>query len=85
MNYIMKIFKHLEESIWLIKGVTETIKNQRKERKSGYLSTLLDTLDASSLGNLLTGKAVKTKMPRKEAIRPCKGTIRTGEDAIRVC
>ena len=46
---------------------------------------LLNTLAASSLGNLLTGKAVKTKMPRKEAIRPCKGTIRTGEDAIRVC
>ena len=30
MNNIMKIIKFLEESGWLIKGVTRTIKNQAK-------------------------------------------------------
>ena len=33
MNDIMKIFKSLEESRLLIKGVFETIKNELKEQK----------------------------------------------------
>ena len=32
MNYIMKIVKCLEESGLLIKGVSETIKNEAKEQ-----------------------------------------------------
>ena len=35
MNYIMKIVKSLEESISLIKGVSETIRNKAKEQKRG--------------------------------------------------
>ena len=35
MNYIMKIVKSLEESILLIKGVSETIRNKTKEQKRG--------------------------------------------------
>ena len=35
MNYIMKIVKSLEESILLIKGVSETIRNKAKEQKRG--------------------------------------------------
>ena len=67
MEYIMKIVKSLAESGLLIKGVRETIKNEAKEQKGGFLSILLDTLGASLLGNLLTGK----------------GTIREGEGTIR--
>ena len=67
MNDIMKIVKSLEESSLLIKDVSETIKNQAKERKGGFLSMLLATLGTSLLGNLLTGK----------------GTIRAGESTIR--
>ena len=56
MNDIMKIVKSLEESGFLIKGVSKTIKNEAKEQKGGFLSMLLGTLGASLLGNLLTGK-----------------------------
>ena len=34
MNDIIKIFKSLEESGLLIKGVSKTIKNEEKEQKS---------------------------------------------------
>ena len=63
MNDIMKIAQALENSSVLLKGVTETIKNETKEQKGGFLSTLLATLGASLLGHLLTGK----------------GTVRAGE------
>ena len=56
MNDIMKIIKSLEGSGLLIKGVSETIKNEAKEQKEGFLSMLLGTLGASLLGNLLAGK-----------------------------
>ena len=66
MNDIMKLVKSLEESDLLIKGVGETIKNEAKEQKGGFLGMLLGTLRASLLGNLLT----------------VKYTIRTGQGAI---
>ena len=56
----MKIVKSLEESGLLIKGVSETIKNEAKEQKAGFLRMLLGTLGASLLGNLLTGKGTIT-------------------------
>ena len=52
MNDIMKIIKSLEESGLLIKGVSETIKNEVKEQNGGFLGMLLGTLGASLLGNL---------------------------------
>ena len=56
MNDIMKIVKSLEKSCLLIKDVSETIKNEPKEEKGGFLRMLLGTLGASLLKNLLTGK-----------------------------
>ena len=56
MNDIMKIVKSLEESGLLIKGVSKTIKNETYEQKGEFHGVLLDTLGASLLGNLLTGK-----------------------------
>ena len=44
MNDIMKIIQVLENSGILLKGVTETIKNETKEQKGGFLSMLLSTL-----------------------------------------
>ena len=41
-----------------LKGVTETVKNETKEQKGGFLSMLLSTIGASLLGNLLTGKGI---------------------------
>ena len=46
MNDIMKIFKALENSGVLLKGVSKAIKNETKEQKGGFLSLL---------GNSLTG------------------------------
>ena len=60
----MKIIKSLGEFHLFIKGVSETIKNEPKGQKSGFISMLLGTLCASLFGNLLTGKLVKAKMPR---------------------
>ena len=60
----MKIVKSLEESGFLIKSISKTIKIVAKEQKGGFFNMLLGTLGASLLGNLLTGK----------------GTIRVGQD-----
>ena len=58
MNDIIKIVQALEDSNILLKGVTETVKNETKEQKGGFLSMLLGTLGATLLGNLLTGKGI---------------------------
>ena len=63
----MKIVQALEDSFTLLKGVTETIKNEMKGQKQDFLSMLLGTLGASLLGNLLTGK----------------GTVRAEEEFLR--
>ena len=47
MNDIMEIRKSLAASGLLIKGVSETIENEAKEQKGGFLSVLLGTLRAS--------------------------------------
>ena len=52
MNDILKLVKYLEDSGVLLKGVNETIKNEAKEQKGGFLSMLLGTLGASLLGNI---------------------------------
>ena len=52
----MKIVQALEDSNILLKGVTETIKNETKEQEGRFLSMLLGTLGAILLGNLLAGK-----------------------------
>ena len=58
MNDIIKIIQALKNSNILLKGVTKTIKSETKEQKGGFLSMSLDTLGASLLGNLLTGKRI---------------------------
>ena len=58
MNGRLKIIQVLEDSNILRKRVTKTIKNETKEQKGGFLSTLLDTLGSILLGNLLARKGV---------------------------
>ena len=67
----MKIVKSVEDSGLLIKGVSETIKNEAKEQKGGFLVMLLGTLGTSLLRNMTA---------RKGVIRADKGTIRDGQD-----
>ena len=70
MDDILKIVKPLEDSGVLLKDVSETIQNEAKEQRGGFLSMLLGTLGTSLLGDMLFGKKGK-------------GTIRAGEGTIR--
>ena len=54
MNDVMKIVKSLEVASLLIKGFSETIKNEAKEQKGRFLSMLLGALGSGLLENLLT-------------------------------
>ena len=64
---IIKIIKSLEDSGLLLKGVTETVQNEVKEQKGGFIRMLLGTLGASLLGNILTGKGIyKTEKGKGE-------------------
>ena len=58
MDDLIEIVKSLEDSGLLLKGVTESVQNEAKEQRGGFLSMLLGTLGASLLGNLLTGKGI---------------------------
>ena len=59
----------------MIKGVNETIQNEAKEPKGGFLSILLCIFGANLLGNLLAGKTVKVKIPGQGVIRACEEVI----------
>ena len=70
----MKIIQALENSNILIKEVTKTI-NETKKQKGGILSMLLGILGASLWGNLLTGKGiVRAGSENKKG----KGIVRAG-------
>ena len=58
MEDIIKIVKYLEDSGLLLKAVTETVQNEVKEQKGGFLCMLLGTLSARLLGNILTGRGI---------------------------
>ena len=65
MEGIIKIVKLLKDSGLLLKGASETIQNEAKEQRGGFLSVLLGTLDESLLGNILAGKgAIETSQGR---------------------
>ena len=78
MNNILEMVKSLEDSGVLLKGVSETIQNEAKEQRGGFLSMLLGTLGASLLGDLLT-----KNLSGKGVIRGDEGVIRAGEGVIR--
>ena len=75
MNDIIKIIESLENSGILLKGVTKTIENEIKEQRGGFLSMLLGTVEASLLGNLLTGG--------KGIVRAGEGIVRAGDGIVR--
>ena len=75
MNDIMKIVQVLEASNISLKGVSKTIKNETKKQKGRFLSLLLSTLGASSLGNLLAGKVI---VRAGSGNKKRKGIVRAG-------
>ena len=84
---IIKIVKSFEDSGLLLKEVTETVQNEVKEEKGGFLSMLLGTLVASLLGNLLTGRGIYRAGKSKGAIATRQGRgkriNRAGEGVLR--
>ena len=75
---IIKIVKSLEDSDLLLKGVTETVQNEVKEQKGGFLSALLGALGPSLLGDLLIDKGINRAGKGKG-----KGVLRVGEGVLR--
>ena len=64
---ITKKVKSLKDSGLFLKGVSETFQNEAKQQTRRFLSTLLGTLGASLLGNMLVARGIN----------------RTGEGIIR--
>ena len=71
MKYILKIVEYLKESGFLIKCVSETIENEVKEQKRGFIGMYLGTLGGSLWGNILAGKGV---------MQAGEGTTRAAQD-----
>ena len=76
INDIIKIVKCLEDSGLLLKGFTETVQNEVKEQKEGFLSMSLGISGASLLGNLFKGREMSRK--GRGINRAGKGVIRAG-------
>ena len=76
MNDIIKTVKSLEDSAFLLKGVTDTVQNEVKERKRRFLSTLLGAKGASLLESFLTGRRINRA-------RKGRGINRAGGRVIR--
>ena len=88
MKDLIKLVKLVEDSGLLLKGVTESIQNEVKEQKGGFLSMLLGTFGASLLGNLLTGKGAfhagkGVNKNGKGIHRAGEGIVRAGEGIVR--
>ena len=66
---VIKIVKSLADCGLVLKGVTETVQNELKAQKGGFLSMLLGTWGVSLLGNILVGKGIK---------RAGEGVLRAG-------
>ena len=69
MEDIIKIVKSLEDSSLLLKGVSETVQNEAKNQKEGFLSMLLGTLGSSLL---------RKNLARKRMNRAGEGVVRAG-------
>ena len=69
MQDLLKIIKSLENSGLLLEGITEIVKNEAKEQKGGFLSTLISVLGSTLLSSMLFGIGV---------VLTGEGTIRAG-------
>ena len=76
MEDFIKIVKSLEDFGLLLKGVIEAVQNEEKDQKGGFLSTLLGTLGASLLGNILTELGVNRAGKGRGINRADEGVIR---------
>ena len=75
---IIKIVKPLEDSSLSLKGVTETVQNEVKEPKRGFLRILFGTSGASLLGNIFAGKGINRVGKGRAIDRAGEGIVRAG-------
>ena len=75
MDGVTKIVKSFKEFGLLIKSISETIKNEIKEQKSGFLGMLLGTLGTRKSINM-------QRIKSRRIVRTGEGTIRPGEGTI---
>ena len=75
MDGVTKIVKSFKEFVLLIKSISETIKNEIKEQKSGFLGMLLGTLGTRKSINM-------QRIKSRGIVRAGEGTIRPGEGTI---
>ena len=76
MKDIIKIVKSLKDSGLSLTRVSETVQNEGKEQKGGFLSILLVTLGASLLGNILAGKGAIAMNQGRVINRAGEGIVR---------
>ena len=76
MQDLLKAIKSLEDSEMLLKGVSETIQNEAKEQRGGFLSMLLGTLGTSLLGDMLFGKKAKGVIRAGEGYRSKRSSLK---------
>ena len=62
----------------MLKWVTETVQNDVKGQKGGFLGMLLGTLGASLLANILTGHGINRAGKGRGINRAGKGIVRAG-------
>ena len=85
MEDIIKIVKSLADYGLFLKGVVETVQNEVKEQKGGFLSMLLGTLGASLLENISAGQGAIATSQGQGINRAGKGRgiNRTREGIVR--
>ena len=65
----MKTVQALEDYNFVLKEVTETIKDETKEQKGGFQGTLVGTLGLILIGNLLSGEGIVSSYNVKGIVR----------------
>ena len=85
MEGIIKIVKSLEDYGLLLKGVSETVQNEARQQKVGFLSMLLGTLGTNLRGNILAGKGINRagKEARAKIVSEKTKSRRQGRGVIR--
>ena len=82
MEDIRKIVKSLRNFGLLIKGVTERIENEKKEKKSRICGMLTSTLGGGSLRKMLVGKGAIVTRQGQGIVKTGDSTVQTGNEVI---
>lgn len=82
MEDIRKIVKSLRNFGLLIKGVTERIENETKEKRSRICGMLTSTLGGGSLRKMLVGKGAIVTRQGQDIVKSADSIVQTGNEVI---